>query len=209
MAPRVKICGLTRPEDAETAFSLGADYLGLVFAKSPRNVDLGGALRIVEAVPTFQNMVGVFQNERQEAVEQIASELGLGYLQFHGDETPAYCDYFTRAGFKIIKVIPVERAVSLDAFNRFNVFAFMFDTKKGNRFGGTGTPFDWSLLPPSLWETHRCFLSGGLSPENVSRALSMCAPFAVDVSSGVESAPGQKDIQRMSAFITHVKRDMS
>ncbi|MBI4431366.1 MAG: phosphoribosylanthranilate isomerase [Candidatus Omnitrophica bacterium] len=206
--PLVKICGMTRPQDAEDAFSLGADFLGLVFAKSRRNVDLRQAQAIMDAVPTFQNFVGVFQNQRLDEVQSIADRLGLTYVQLHGEESAAFCKELSAGGFLVIKAIHIDgnTGVMDEVLNPFEVFAFIFDTKLDNRSGGMGTPFDRNLVEPSVWKNHRAFLSGGLSPENVGAAIETTHPYAVDVSSGVESGPGIKDFRLVREFIQRSKR---
>ncbi len=206
----VKICGITRPQDAEDAFSLGADFLGLVFAPSPRRVDSIQAERIIEAVPTFQNFVGVFQNQEIAEVRRVAERLGLQYVQLHGEESPEYCEHLKKDGLSIIKAIHVngKSSVTENELKPYNIFAFLFDTKVGSKSGGTGKSFDWNLISPDIWKENKCFLSGGLTPGNIDEAIDATHPFAVDVSSGVESKPGMKDFPLVREFIKKARQDI-
>ncbi len=206
----VKVCGITRPQDAEDAFSLGADFLGLVFAPSSRRVDHAQAARIIEAVPTFQNFVGVFQNQEIAEVRRVAERLGLQYVQLHGEESPEYCELLKKDGLSIIKAVHVNEksSVTENELKPYSVFAFLFDTKVGAKSGGTGKSFDWNLISPDIWKKNKGFLSGGLTPGNIDEAIDATHPFAVDVSSGVESKPGTKDFRLVREFIKKAKQDI-
>lgn len=206
--PIVKICGITRPQDAEDAFSLGADFLGLVFAPSARRVTKEKARSIVETVPTFRNFVGVFQNEDFNIVCETAGELGLEYVQLHGAEDPDYCRRLTESGFSVLKAFPVTSPLTRKDIDAFSVFAFLFDSGASGRSGGSGKTFRWSLVDPDVWKSGRGFLSGGLGPENIDAAIDATHPYGVDVSSGVELTPGVKDFSRMREFIRRAKQEL-
>lgn len=203
---QVKICGITRLEDAEDAFSLGADYLGLIFAPSPRRIDRTAASEIMDAVVTFGQFVGVFQDEDREMVRACADELGLEYVQLHGQETPDYCHHLTENGLKVIKAFRVNERVTEQMLEPYDVFAFLFDTYVEGKSGGSGKTFDWSLIESNIWHKFRVFVSGGLTPENVDQAIDATHPFGVDVSSGVEKQAGVKDYAKVAEFIRHAKR---
>lgn len=206
----VKICGITRPEDAEDAFSLGADFLGLIFAKSKRQVTAEQAARIMEAVPTFQNFVGVFQDQPLEEVKNTALRLGLEYVQLHGEETIEFCNSLKISGFRVIKVTCMEEGVKCneEMLEPYGAYAYLLDTKVDGQKGGTGRAFNWSLIDPKLNLKLKIFLSGGLRCENVGNAIDVVHPFAVDVSSGVESQPGVKDFRLVRDFIKRAKQDI-
>lgn len=208
--PLVKICGITRPEDAEDAFSLGADFLGIIFAKSKRQVNARQAGKIMEAVPTFQNFVGVFQDQSVEEVEETALRLGLEYVQLHGEETVEFCNSLKASGLRVIKVMHMGQHAecSDEMLKPYGAYGYLLDTKLENQRGGTGKAFDWKLIDPDLNRRFKLFLSGGLNCENVSQAIDVLHPFAVDVSSGVESQPGIKDFRLVREFIKRAKQDV-
>jgi len=194
---RVKICGITRPEDAEAAVHLGADAIGFVFwPGSPRRVDPAVAHAIVRALPPFVTVVGVFVDQPVREVADIADAVGVGVLQLHGSEDPAaYLD----AGRRLIKAIALEPAdpVGLPAVPP--QVTVLIDAHDPVRRGGTGRTVDWSLA--ALVARRRpVVLSGGLTAANVRRAVAEVRPYAVDVSSGVEIAPGVKDRDKLRDF---------
>lgn len=202
MRTRIKICGITRPEDARSAVELGADAIGLVFyPPSPRNVGIDLAWQIARVVPPFVTLVGLFVNESKLAVRRVLEAVPIQLLQFHGDEDEAYCRSFSapyvkaarvRPGLDLVKcaaAYPTAQGLLLDAF--------------AEGYGGTGQTFDWSLVPADL--PLPAILSGGLDAANVAEAISRLRPWAVDVSSGVESSKGIKDRQKMAAFVAGVK----
>ncbi|MDP2056642.1 MAG: phosphoribosylanthranilate isomerase, partial [Thiobacillus sp.] len=188
MAVRVKICGITRLQDLHAACDTGADALGFVFyAKSPRHVTIATAAALVRELPPFVQSVGLFVNAEPAFIEAILQAVPLDLLQFHGDETPADC---ARFGRPYIKAVRVNRDTDLLKC------AADFDTARGLLLdayvpgmpGGTGERFDWSLIPPDLPKP--VILSGGLTPDNVAKAIQRVRPWAVDVSSGVEATKG-------------------
>lgn len=194
---RVKICGITNPEDALVAIQFGAHALGFVFAESPRRITPGEAKAIIAQIPPLVTTVGVFVDEAPEKVWEIALECRLNALQFHGFESPEYCREFDRTVIKAFRV--KDRSVERE-MARFNVDGYLLDSWQG---GGTGRGFDWDVIGVMK---ARIILAGGLTPENVSEAIQKIHPYAVDVSSGVERSPGKKDHQKMEAFIRHVRQ---
>jgi phosphoribosylanthranilate isomerase len=197
---RVKICGITNVRDALNAALAGADAIGLVFAKSSRRVGVTRAREISCALPPFVSRVGVFVDEQKDYVIQLARECHLTALQFHGAEDEEYCSGFS---LPVLKAVRVRTAADLKNLERFPASALVLDTYHPSVAGGTGQTFDWSLLqkrPPVP-----IILAGGLTTENVVRAVSMVKPYAVDVSSGVEK-DGKKDIELIRSFIAMVRR---
>ncbi|WP_373186783.1 phosphoribosylanthranilate isomerase [Halopseudomonas sp.] len=202
---RVKICGITRLEDALAAAEAGADAIGLVFyPPSPRAVDIEKASSIVAALPPFVTTVGLFVDAAPEAVRAVLASVPLDLLQFHGDETDEYCRQFSRPYLKALRVQPSDDLNALAA--RWpGASGILLDSYKRGVPGGTGEVFDWSLIPAQRnWQL---ILAGGLDTANVADAVARCRPWAVDVSGGVEQSKGIKDASRITSFIREVKRD--
>jgi phosphoribosylanthranilate isomerase len=203
MPTAVKICGITRAEDAALAARLGAHALGFVFYRpSPRFVEAEQAAAIVDRLPPFVSTVGLFVDAQQHEIEQTIDRVRLDLLQFHGDETPEFC-----AGFRMpyIKAVRVSAAVDLVQYAaRFSAArALLLDAHIEGLHGGTGVAFDWQLIPAQL--PLPIVLSGGLTPQNVTQAIRRVRPWAVDVSSGVEAAKGVKDAVKLAAFMQGVR----
>ena len=198
MTTKIKICGIRRIEDGLAAADLGADAIGLVFyEKSPRAVSIDQAAAIVAALPPFITSVGLFVNATQEEVLAVLKKVPLSLLQFHGDETAAYCDSVGHPYIKALRVRPdldIRAAVS----DYDSARGILLDTYQSGVPGGTGQTFDWSCVPEGLKKP--IILAGGLSPDNVAEAISAVSPYAIDVSGGVESAKGLKDHDKMAAF---------
>jgi phosphoribosylanthranilate isomerase len=201
---RVKICGITSGADARMARAAGADFLGLVFAASPRQVTAEGARDIMRAVAGFDGWVGVFVDEKKRVVEETAEGLGIRYLQFHGEESPATCAAYGAEGFQVIKAFRVRDTDSLRAVEEYDTAFVLLDGFANGRAGGTGASFDWGLLRGKRF-SERLFLAGGLRPESVEAAVREVAPFAVDVSSGVESGPGVKSEEKVREFVRRAR----
>jgi phosphoribosylanthranilate isomerase len=201
---RVKICGLTRVEDVQTACALGADAIGLVFyPPSPRAVTIEQAQQALVNVPPFVTVTALFVDPSVEAVQAVLQALpSVSLLQFHGDESPEFCRSFGRA---YIKAIPMRDDVDLQQeANRFSdALGLLVDTYKPNVPGGSGESFDWHRVPHNL--TKPIILAGGLTADNVNAAIAQVKPFAVDVSGGVEASKGIKDAQKMAQFIQQTK----
>ena len=204
MSARVKICGLTRPEDIDGAVQFGADALGLVFYEpSPRSVSLDQAAELAKRVPAFMSVVGLFVNPSRQEVEAVLERVPLDLLQFHGDESADLCASFGR---RWIKAIRVRKAGQIEAsFEEFhNASGLLVDAWDPDRYGGTGKSFNWDLIPD--YRPLPIILAGGLSSDNVFAAVKQVKPWAVDVSGGVEQGKGIKDIQKISHFIKEVHR---
>ena len=199
---RVKICGVTRPQDGVTAAALGADAIGLVFhVASPRCVDVAQARQIIAALPPFVATVGLFRNDEPARVRAVLAALRLDLLQFHGDEEPEACAAFH---LPYIKAAPMGDDADVRVYERrfATAAALLLDSHGGGRMGGAGQTFDWNRIPA---ERHKpLILAGGLHPGNVAAAIRQIRPYAVDVSSGVETAKGIKDADLMRAFLRGV-----
>lgn len=199
---KVKICGITSIDDALHACACGADALGLVFyAKSPRCVSVQQAREIVAALPPFVTSVGLFVNENPQRVRETADFCGLDVIQLHGDEDPTACDYAPR---RTIKALRVKDATSLAGHEDFGTSTLLLDAWVPGVYGGTGELFNWDLAA-AVARQRAVILAGGLTPETVAQAVRTVQPYAVDVSSGVEAAPGKKDPQKVAAFIRNAK----
>ena len=196
---KVKICGFTEAENAREAAIAGVDAVGLVFYdKSPRNVDILRAQEIIEALPPFVNRVGLFVNANPSFVDEVLCEVPLDTLQFHGDESLLDCSQYQMPFIKSLRVKPETNVLKVaDEFS--SASAILLDSFNPSAYGGTGEAFDWSLACVDI--SLPIILAGGLNETNVSVAISQVKPYAVDASSGVESAPGVKDIDKIVAFI--------
>lgn len=203
--PLVKICGNTNAEDALLAAEYGADFLGFIFAESKRRIAPAEARKTIKKMPDFRGFVGVFFNQAKKEVLSIAEDLGLRYLQFHGDETALYCQSFSNQGFEVIKTFRIKDSMSLRRLDEYNVSAFLFDTFSREEKGGTGKPFDWNLIADKPFVHEKLFLAGGLNVRNLAEAVKKIRPYAVDVASGVEASPGVKDPELMKEFIMTAK----
>jgi phosphoribosylanthranilate isomerase len=204
MSTLVKICGITNPDDALAAVEAGADALGFMFYEpSPRHVSIEATAEIVRAIPPFVMKVGVFVNAAEEIVLRAITECGLNILQFHGDETPEYCQLFP---VMTIKAFRIRDAGSLKTLTDYKTDAWLLDAFAEDRFGGTGERFNWDFALEARKLGRPIFLAGGLTVENVAEAVRNVRPYAVDVSSGVEASPGKKDHLKVRAFIRNAKR---
>ena len=201
---RVKICGMTRQVDVQTAVAAGADALGFVFApRSRRVLDASSAAALVRSVPAFVARVGLFMDQDSAEVRRILERVPLSLLQFHGRERADFCRSFGRP---YIKALGMASAPALDAAQREyrDAAALLLDSHRAGESGGTGRTFDWSGIPPL---ERPLVLAGGLTPDNVREAVRRVRPWAVDVSSGVEDAPGTKNAERIRQFIDEAKSE--
>jgi len=199
---RAKICGITRIEDALNAIDAGCDAIGLVFyPPSPRNIDIAQAKLIVQQLPPFVSVVGLFVNPEQDFVNRAIREVGLTCLQFHGDESPEFCETFDLSWYKAIRV---KEDTNLHECTEIysNASALLLDTYKAGVPGGTGEVFNWSLIPTEL--SKPVILAGGLDANNVASAINQVKPYAVDVSGGVEAEKAIKSNEKMIAFMNEV-----
>ncbi len=204
MSTKIKICGITNLADAQAAAAAGADALGFNFyEKSPRYVPLSRASEISRQLPPFILRVGVFVNAQEELVLSAIRDCGLAMLQFHGDEPPEFCAQF---GLMNMKAFRIRGPESLSEIPLYKTDAFLLDAFSSATFGGTGEKFNWDLAVEVQKFGKPIFLAGGLTPENVAEAVRKVRPFGVDVSSGVESAPGKKDHAKVNAFIAAVRK---
>lgn len=203
MRTRIKICGITCIEDGLNAAAAGADALGFVFYEpSPRSVDTAIAAEIIAALPPFIATVGLFVNASPSEVQKTLDTLRIDLIQFHGDESPAFCEQFSRPW---IKAIRVKDAIDVSALCKQYALArgVLLDSWDKNAHGGTGTTFDWNLAS-GQW-SKPVVLAGGLDASNVFQAIHRVRPWAVDVSSGVEQSPGRKDSVKIRRFIDTVR----
>lgn len=201
---RIKICGVTRLDDALAIARLGADSIGLVFhAQSPRFIKLELARNIRHAMPPFVTITALFMNEDEGWINEVIAAVNPDCLQFHGEEDETVCTQWQKP---YLKTVPMGSTIDVDAYAKRYLSAqgFLFDSNEAGRQGGSGDTFDWSKIPPSF--DRPFILAGGLNPVNVSDAVSRMRPWGVDVSSGVEKSKGVKDIILVNQFFHEVKR---
>jgi len=201
---KIKVCGITSKTDAWMCLDAGVDALGFVFVdESPRKIDPREAQKIINDLPPFVISVGVFVNRAKDEVEEIANLCKLDILQLHGDESVEYCVSFTR---KIIKAFRIRNSDDINALSEYKVAGYLLDSYEEGHAGGTGRTFEWSIATEATKYGH-IILAGGLTPENVNRAISIVRPYAVDVSTGVEEkdTPGKKNKIKLTEFIRQVQ----
>jgi phosphoribosylanthranilate isomerase len=206
---RVKVCGITELADARGAAEMGVDGLGFIFAvKSPRRIEPEKAREIIKSLPPFVDAVGVFVDEAPEVVNEIAQYCGLTLVQLHGSESPAYCASISCRKIKVFGFRP--RGLSGEAVPDYGsyqgvVAGYLLDTFHGKMAGGTGLTFDWSLVE-AMRPPGPVILAGGLHPGNIGEAIRSVRPYAVDVNSGIEIAPGRKDLNKLALLLEEVAR---
>lgn len=201
---RIKFCGMTRAEDVRLAVELGADYVGLIFApRSPRRLLIGQARMLRELVPQEIGVVALLMDNAEDEVRTVIEQVQPDLLQFHGGERDAYCAGF---GLPFLKAVAMEGIADLDLHlaGYASAWGFVLDGHAASEQGGSGKRFDWRAWPRTLDKP--CLLAGGLSADNVATAIATARPWGVDVSSGVESAPGVKDAEKMRRFAAAVQR---
>ncbi len=207
MSGKVKICGITSVADGVAVAEAGADMIGLMFyERSPRHSSFPTAAEISRALSPFLVKVGVFVNPNEDTVMRAIGECGVTLLQFHGEETPEFCAQF---GVMSMKAFRVRTAESLLALPNYPTDAYLLDAYSPDAHGGTGAKFNWELAITAKKHGKPIFLAGGLTPENIREAVQQVQPFGVDVSSGVESAPGKKDPAKVHAFIKAVRESQA
>jgi len=203
---KVKICGITSLEDALTAVDAGADALGFVFySQSPRHINPEQAAEIIRRLPPFVQTVGLFVDEELSIVNATADHCGLDVIQLHGEESPGYCASVRR---RVIKAFRVKDVSILDSLARYPVSGCLLDAWSPAVHGGSGQTFNWEIAAEAVARGQRIILAGGLTPDNVAEAIRQVRPYGVDVSSGVESAPGRKDPFKISRFLEHARRTL-
>ncbi|MBW1679686.1 MAG: phosphoribosylanthranilate isomerase [Deltaproteobacteria bacterium] len=200
---RIKICGITNLQDALAAVNLEVDALGFVFySKSPRYTTPDRAEQIRRNIPPFTLCIGVFVDERKDKVIQTAEQCQLDGLQFHGNESPEYCSYFS--AYKVIKAFPIKSRSELKVIERYNVQAILIDALDPINIGGTGKKADWELAREAK-KFGSLVLAGGLNETNIQAAIRAVNPYAVDVSSSLETGPGVKDHDKMRRFVGKIR----
>ena len=201
----IKVCGITNKIDAVNASNLGIDMLGFIFyERSKRYVDRNTVREIINELPGSVHKAGVFVDENAEKVRQIAEDVGLDVLQFHGNETPEYCAAF-KENYKVIKAFRLRDREDLKSVGLYDVDFYLVDTHKSGMAGGTGETFDWKILKDFEF-LKPVILSGGLNPDNVGKAISEVVPYGVDVSSGVEESSGKKSLHLLKRFVEEVRK---
>ncbi len=199
---KIKICGITNISDALLACKLGADAIGFVFAKSPRKISIETAKKIILKMPPFVSKVGVFSKQDVEFINNAVKKCRLDYVQLHGDETADFC---RKINANVIKAFRVFKGFNVDLLKDFKDFYILLDTFSNEVYGGTGTTFDWNVALKAKKICKNLILSGGLNEKNLSKALKIVRPWAVDLSSGVEISPGKKSAEKLKKVISIVK----
>lgn len=209
MKTRTKICGLTRPQDIQSAVQAGVDAIGLVFyPPSPRAVNIEQAIDLVKYIPPYVQVVGLFVNATLEEISEICRQVPIDILQFHGDESPEQCQNIAqKLGRRWYKAIQVKDDMdilqTIQPYQQYGASAILLDAYHPDLKGGTGHSFDWTTFPKA---DIPLILAGGLNPENVADAITLTQPYAVDVSGGVEQTKGVKDSEKMRKFIENVRK---
>lgn len=198
---KVKICGVTTRDAAIAACRSGADMLGFVFAESPRKISLERAKEIAGLLPEHIKITGVFVNETAETILRISEWVNLDYVQLHGDETPEFC---RQLGVPVIKALTIREKSDIKKMRIYDCDYFLLDSPGVRYAGGSGNPFDWSLLKDTGIPREKVILAGGLNEKNVGEAIRIVSPAMVDVSSGVETN-GKKDLKKITSFIKAAK----
>lgn len=200
---KVKICGLTNYDDASAAMDMGADLLGFNFyPKSPRYISPEQAAKIINKLPGFMDIVGVFVNEPAEKIHEIRSICPLNWVQLHGDEDPQFCSDFRSHNVKVMKAIRVRDQRDVERAEDFFTDAILLDAFDPNKYGGTGISFDWNIVGHI---NKRVFLAGGINPNNAARAVEL-GVYGIDICSGIETSPGKKDKQLMKKLFENINQ---
>ncbi|MCK5830454.1 MAG: phosphoribosylanthranilate isomerase [Methylococcales bacterium] len=202
MRTRVKICGFTQVSDAVTAAKLGVDAIGLVFyPPSPRNISIEKAVKIVNTLPAFVTVVALFVDENESQIREVMSKVSIDCIQFHGDEEPVDCRIYNKPYMKAIRMKPGLNILEI-AEQYSDASALLLDAYHPGIKGGSGSQFDWDLIPKNC--SLPIILAGGLQTSNIKTAIQSVKPYAVDISSGVEEKKGVKDVAKMAAFIREI-----
>lgn len=200
----IKICGITDKEDALFAAECGVEALGFIFyPPSPRYISPEAAKTIISVLPAEVAKVGVFVNHDFRQLKEIADFCGLDLIQLHGDETPGYCSHFSPD--LLIKAVSLQSEADLEALSRYKLRSILVDARDAGRYGGTGQKANWDLAA-KVKKTHVLILSGGLNEENIGAAINEVSPQAVDINSGVESAPGRKDRAKVKGIVDIIRQ---
>jgi phosphoribosylanthranilate isomerase len=200
---KVKICGLTNYGDAAAAIDMGADLLGFNFyPKSPRYIEPAKAAKIINKLPAFTDIVGVFVNEPIEKIQEVKEQCHLDWVQLHGDEDPDFCNQFRYFDVKIMKAIRVKDQKDVESAENFFTDAILLDAFNPEKYGGTGVTFDWNVIGHI---DKRIFLAGGINPDNVAKAIEL-GVYGIDICSGVEARPGKKDKRLMKKLFRNIRQ---
>jgi phosphoribosylanthranilate isomerase len=201
---RIKICGITRLEDARAAAGLGVNALGFIFVpQSPRYITPLGAAEIIKRLPPFVSRVGVFADEDPRLLLETALIAGIDTIQLHGGESPDYC---ASMPLPVIKALPVTDDFDISVIPTYKTSGILLDTWDSKRKGGSGRTFDWKIAIDACRKCDSLILSGGLGPSNIKEAIETVHPFAVDLNSGVEAGPGMKNLQKMREVVSIVRK---
>ena len=199
---KVKICGLTNFDDAMMAADLGADILGFNFyPKSPRYIPPEDAVKVIDRLPAYVDVAGVFVNAPFKQIRQIMEDCQLSWVQLHGDEDPKFCRQFQTLNAKTIKAIRVKSKADIDTAETFSTDAVLLDAFDPKKYGGTGLSFDWNIVGHIAT---RVFLAGGINPDNAVKAIQL-GVYGIDVCSGIESAPGKKDHKKLTKLFENIR----
>lgn len=199
---KVKICGITNLDDAQAAAEMGADLLGFNFyPQSPRYIKPKDAVNIIERFPSIVDIVGVFVNSSFEQIQQTISDALLNWVQLHGDETPQFCQSFLSLNVKTMKALRVKAAEDIEKAESYFTDAVLLDAYHPEKYGGTGTTFDWNILGHI---NKRVFLAGGINPDNARAAIEL-GVYGIDVCSGIEAEPGKKDHKKMQRLFENIR----
>jgi phosphoribosylanthranilate isomerase len=199
---KVKICGLTNYEDASAAIDMGADMLGFNFyPDSPRYVQPEKALEIINRLPAFMDIAGVFVNSRAEQINEVISKCQLDWVQLHGDESPEFCRSFLSLNVKTMKALRVKDKSDIEKAESYFTDAILLDAFSPEKYGGTGMSFDWNILGHI---DKRVFLAGGINPDNAAEAVEL-GVYGIDVCSGIEAEPGRKDHNKMKKLFDNIR----
>lgn len=203
MSVKIKVCGITNPDDALRAVEAGVDAIGLVFfSKSPRAISSIQASEITKQLPPMVSSVGVFVNETIEKICKIRDECSLNILQLHGEESPELCQVLNvKTNIKMIKAFRIQPHFVLDIFSQYETDAWLLDAFSPNIRGGSGVVFDWNGIAKLRPFRRPIIIAGGLHPDNVAACIRATSPYGLDVSSGVEASPGKKDFVKMRDFV--------
>ena len=202
LIPKVKICGVTNYEDAVAALDMGADLLGFNFyPKSPRFVTAEKAAEIINRLPGFIDIVGVFVNASFEEIRETISQCQLDWIQLHGDEDPQFCQSFLSLNVKTMKALRVKDQTDISRADEFFTDAILLDAFNPERYGGTGLTFDWNIVGHI---GKRVFLAGGINPHNAAEAVEL-GVYGIDVCSGIEAQPGKKDHKKMKELFESIR----
>ncbi len=199
---KVKICGLTNYEDAAAAMEMGADLLGFNFyPKSPRFVSPQEAARIINKLPAFVDVAGVFVNSSLEEIRDAISQCHLNWVQLHGDESPEFCQSLASVDVRTMKALRVKGQSDIDRAEKYFTDAILLDAFDAQKYGGTGLTFDWNIIGHIA---KRVFLAGGINPENAAEAVKL-GVYGIDVCSGIEARPGKKDHKKMKRLFDNIR----